>query len=69
MADLDIIDISGQTCWHSDGYAEHARVSNDMDYYNMLKTFLISLISTNLHLTVPKELFKTIKSYSDFPVR
>ena len=46
-----------------------SRASNDRDYCNLLKTFLISHISTNLHQTVPKESFKTIKSFSALPAR
>ena len=42
-----------------------SRVSNDRGYYNSLKIFLISHFSSNLHQTVPKESFQTIKSYSD----
>ena len=35
----------------------------------LFNTFLISHKSTNLHQTLPKESFKTIKSYSDLAAR
>ena len=43
------------------------RVSNIRGYYNLLKTFLFSHISTNLHQSIRKESFKTVNSYSDVP--
>ena len=38
-----------------------SRVSNYRGYFNLLKPFLISHVATNLHQTVPKVSFKTIK--------